>query len=232
MGEQSAGPDAHLEQKRPDYYGGSRSPLADFFAANRPTTGRALDVGCGTGSVGAALLSRGFSEVIGIEPVAAVAQEARTRLSDVVVGTFNSVDRAALGSFDLVVFGDSLEHMLDPWAALTDAREMLLPGGALLLSVPNVAHWSVLWPALKLGRWDYADEGLLDRTHLRFFTPASLVKALDAAGYHVLARMGIERKMPRRRRWMRPLIARVWPHVLVFQECVIAVPVERIVKPS
>jgi 2-polyprenyl-3-methyl-5-hydroxy-6-metoxy-1,4-benzoquinol methylase len=232
MGEPSVFVDAHLVDARPSYYRYPRTSLLDFLAAHRALEGRALDVGCAAGTLGAELLRRGFAEVIGIEPVSRVADEARTNLSDVIVGTFHGVDRAALGTFDLIVFGDSLEHMLDPWAALADAREMLNPGGALILSVPNVSHWSVLWPALKLGRWDYKDLGLLDRTHLRFFTPASLAKALGAAGFRVLARLGTEKKLPKRRRWMRPFIARLCPHLLVFQEYVIAIPAERIVKPS
>jgi SAM-dependent methyltransferase len=224
--------DAHLEAKHERYCTGKRAPLVDVLADHRPMSGRALDVGCSTGGLGAELLSRGFAQVIGVEPMPAIAELARANLTDVVVGTFQSVDRAPLGAFDLIVFADSLEHMLDPWTALTNARQMLNPGGAILLSVPNVAHWSVLWRAWKMGRWDYQEEGLLDRSHLRFFTPITLAETLDRAGFDVIGSMGREKRMPKRRRWMRPILLRLWPHLLVFQQYVVAVPSERIVTSS
>jgi 2-polyprenyl-3-methyl-5-hydroxy-6-metoxy-1,4-benzoquinol methylase len=171
MAEVPATEHAFLEEKPSGYCRGKRTVLIDFLASHHALEGRALDVGCSGGSLGAELLERGFSRVVGIEPMPEAAQQARTVLSDVVQGTLQDIDRSALGTFDLVVFADSLEHMLDPWTALSHARDLMNPQGALLLSVPNVSHWSVLWRALKLGRWDYKVEGLLDRTHLRFFTP-------------------------------------------------------------
>jgi len=230
VGDDPAVVGSHFETKHKGYYRADRSELIDFFAQHRPFSGRALDVGCGEGGLGRELLRRGFTEVHGIEPVPAIADKARADLTTVFEGTFQSVDRDALGAFDLIIFADSLEHMIDPWAALTQAREMLTPNGAVLLSVPNVAHWTVLWRALKLGRWDYTDEGLLDRTHLRFFTPATLVESLRAAGFLVLASKGREKPLPKNRRWVRPVLKRVWPHVLVFQEYIVAVPSEGIVS--
>jgi 2-polyprenyl-3-methyl-5-hydroxy-6-metoxy-1,4-benzoquinol methylase len=194
-----------------------RSLLLGFLGEHR-----VLD-GCASGALGAELMVRGYSQVVGIEPRPEAAERARRRLSEVIVGSFPEVVCASLGQFDLVVFADCLEHMVDPWTALRVARGLLSPNGVILLSVPNVSHWSVLWPALRLGRWDYVDAGLLDRTHLRFFTPATVAEALDAAGLQTVARMGFE--LPTRR-WLRPIIRRVCPHVLVFQEYVIAVPTE------
>jgi 2-polyprenyl-3-methyl-5-hydroxy-6-metoxy-1,4-benzoquinol methylase len=221
--------DAHFEAKRSGYYRSVRRPFADFLAAHHRMGGRALEVGCGDGLFGAELLRRGFTEVVGIEPVPEAADRARANLSSVAVGTFQGVDRNAFGRFDVVAFGDSLEHMLDPWQALRDAREMLTDDGVLLLSVPNVSHWSVLWPAWKLGRWEYKSEGLLDRTHLRFFTPSSLEAALVAAGFETTGSMGTEPPLPPGRRWLKPVIARLWPHLLVYHMYVVAARAERIV---
>lgn len=174
-------------------------------------------------------MRRGFAEVVGIEPVPEVAERARSNITEVLVGTLQSVDRSSLGTFDLVVFADSLEHMFDPWEALADVRGMLNSDGVILLSVPNVSHWSVLWAAFARDRWDYMDTGLLDRTHLRFFTPTTLAEALNVAGYSIVARMGQESFVRRRYRWLGPLVTRLWPHLLVFQEYVIAVPSQRTV---
>jgi 2-polyprenyl-3-methyl-5-hydroxy-6-metoxy-1,4-benzoquinol methylase len=230
MAETAKTSQAHFETKRRAYYRCTRKGLVDFLAAHHPMAGRALDIGCAEGFFGAALLERGFTEVVGVEPVSEVADRARARLSRVVVGTFDDIDRSSLGLFDVVAFGDSLEHMLDPWKALRDAREMLTSDGVLLLSVPNVAHLSVLLSAWRRGRWDYKDKGLLDRTHIRFFTPATLSEALVVAGFETTATMDIEKPLSFKRRLARPLIAALWPHLLVFQMFVVAAPSERTVS--
>lgn len=188
-----------------------------------------MDVGCGEGRFGEYLLHHGFSEVVGIEPFAQAAHVARGRLSNVTCSTFQEADKSSLGLFDIICFADSIEHMVDPWAALRESRSMLEQGGALLLSVPNVSHWTVLWRALNFGRWDYEDSGVLDRTHLRFFTPATISDAVQASGYRIVATGGVGEEaypLPRKRQWLRPLIARKWPHILVYQYFVLAVPAE------
>jgi SAM-dependent methyltransferase len=88
------------------------------------------------------------------------------------------------GPFDAIVYGDVLEHLSDPRAALVALDRTLAPGGIVIVSVPNVAH---LWVRLSLlaGRFDYADRGILDRTHLRFFTRRTLVAFLHSAGLTV-----------------------------------------------
>jgi 2-polyprenyl-3-methyl-5-hydroxy-6-metoxy-1,4-benzoquinol methylase len=232
MGDAAPTNDAHLEAKRPKYYRCRRLALADFLAANHPVGGRALDVGCGEGFFGAELLARGFSEVVGIEPVPDVAGRAQANLSRVIAGTFQGVDQDSLGLFDVVSFADSLEHMMDPWQALRDAREMLAPDGVLLLSVPNISHLSILLSAWRRGRWDYKSKGLLDRTHVRFFTPATLAEALVDAGFETAASKDMEVALSRKRRLLKPLIRHYWPHLLVFEMYVVAVPSERTVSPS
>lgn len=244
-------PEAPLEPKPTHYYAGDRTPLVDFYFQHRGAGGRALDVGCGAGLLGAELLRRGFSEVHGVEPVARAAQAATERLTSVVNGIFPSERVEALGCFDLIVFADSVEHMHDPWAALRTAGGMLEPEGALLLSVPNVSHWSVIRQLFE-GRWDYVDEGLLDKTHLRFFTPATLREGLTAAGFRLAAEQGVRGPVddptgrPSAQRtiadkaafWfsllfnpflpiyspkIEPFLERFWPHTLVYQQYVIAV---------
>jgi 2-polyprenyl-3-methyl-5-hydroxy-6-metoxy-1,4-benzoquinol methylase len=143
--------------------------------------GRALDVGCANGVFAHSLFSVGFREVWGVEPDAQCARRAAARLTGVIAAPFPSAETGEHGTFDLIVFGDSLEHLQDPWTSLSAARKLLSDDGVLILSVPNVAHFSVVLPLLR-GRWDYADSGLLDRTHLRFFTPQSIVKTVLDAG--------------------------------------------------
>ena len=83
--------------------------------------------------------------------------------------------------FDYIIMGDVIEHLLDPWAAVQNMRELLVPGGAIIASIPNVAHISNLYNTLN-GLWTYQDMGLLDRTHFRFFTKYEIVKLFKDAG--------------------------------------------------
>lgn len=86
--------------------------------------------------------------------------------------------------FDYIIMGDVIEHLLDPWAAIRNMRELLVSGGAIIASIPNVAHISNLHNIL-CGRWTYEDAGLLDRTHLRFFTKYEIIKLFEGAGLAV-----------------------------------------------
>lgn len=145
---------------------------------------RVLDVGCATGYLAEALRSRG-STVSGIEFDPDAGRRALPFLDKLVVGDLDSLDLAeefAPASFDVIVFGDVLEHLKDPLSALRRARPLLAPGGAVVISIPNVAHGS-LRLALLQGRWEYHDTGLLDRTHIRFFTRSTLLALLHDAGF-------------------------------------------------
>lgn len=141
-----------------------------------------LDVGCATGDIARALVARGC-RVSGVDGDAE-AEAARETLDELVIA---DLDRSPLTehfkaeSFDAVVFGDVLEHLIDPGAALRDARTLLRPDGRIVVSVPNVAHGAVRLALLR-GRWDYTDKGLLDRTHLRFFTLETVCELLEDAG--------------------------------------------------
>lgn len=146
-----------------------------------------LDVGCATGYLARALVERGC-QVSGVELVPEAAEEARPVLDQLVVGDLTTLDLAAeLGEarFDCVVAGDILEHLADPAPVLRSLVGLLAPGGSVVVSTPNVSHGS-LRLALLQGRWQYLDRGLLDRTHLRFFTRASLLELLHDAGLSVV----------------------------------------------
>lgn len=144
---------------------------------------RVLDIGCSTGYLGEALVAAGCS-VSGIEFDAAAAEKARAHLDRVVEADLERLDFADHfedGEFDVLVLGDVLEHLTQPVAVLRSALRLLAPGGSVVISVPNVTHGSVRL-ALLQGRWRYTDTGLLDRTHIRFFTRQSLHTLLAEAG--------------------------------------------------
>lgn len=144
---------------------------------------RVLDVGCATGYLGEALKARGCT-VSGVEIDPEAAARAAEVLDTVVVADLASVrltEHFAAGSFDVVVLGDVLEHLTDPLRLLRDATAVLAPGGSVVISLPNVSHADVRL-ALLQGRWRYSDRGLLDRTHVVFFTADSLLRLLADAG--------------------------------------------------
>lgn len=144
---------------------------------------RVLDVGCATGYLGAALMERGC-RVSGVEFDAVAAARATEILDEVLVADLevvDLVDHFGHGAFDVVVFGDVLEHLRDPVALLRQARRLLDVGGYVVISIPNVAHGS-LRLALAQGSWRYTDRGLLDATHVHFFTRSSFLQMLSDAG--------------------------------------------------
>jgi len=161
----------------------SQSVLLDLVGWHKSV----LDIGCATGYLGEALIARGCT-VTGVEIDPEAAEEARARLNRVIVGDLAQLDLDAVLSsdrFDVVVMGDVLEHMVDPDALLLRAVSLLSPGGSVVISVPNVAHGS-LRLALLQGRWQYKDRGLLDRTHLRFFTRPAVEALVRDAGLRIV----------------------------------------------
>jgi 2-polyprenyl-3-methyl-5-hydroxy-6-metoxy-1,4-benzoquinol methylase len=141
-----------------------------------------LDVGCWSGFNGRYLQACRAAVVDGIEPHGEMAAKAALSYRHVV----NAPAETALAelrdvSYDAMLFMDVLEHLVDPLAVLRPSASMLAPGGRILISLPNIAHWSIRRHLLA-GHWRYQDSGLLDRTHLRFFTIESALELIEAAG--------------------------------------------------
>ena len=169
-------------QARADYHGHARPEIAALVPASAR---RIVDVGCGRGELGRALkAARPGVEVRGVEPMAEAAERARAVLDDVMVAGAEAPLPSAWPRPDCVIFADVLEHLVDPWAVLRAYHALLLPEGTLVVSIPNVRHRSVMAPLLH-GRWDYVPAGVLDRTHLRFFSRQTAVELIEGAGFRV-----------------------------------------------
>lgn len=183
-----------------------------------------LDVGCSAGSLGRALITQGAT-VDGIEYDEAAAREARGTYRQVLVG---DIERMTLpldaAAYDRMVCADILEHLRDPCAVLVRLRPLLAPNGLLVVSTPNIANWSIRLLHLA-GRWEYQERGIMDRTHLRFFTRRSLEALLRRAGYRVVE-CDVTVPLPALRRepfnrWAH-FLGRRWKNLLAYQFVVVA----------
>ena len=150
-----------------------------------PPGARVLELGCASGYMSSVLKERLGCSVTAIEVSAEAAERAREHCARVVVGDAEALDLERLfgpAAFDAIVAADVLEHLRDPARVLQRLRPLLASGGAVVASVPNVAHGSVRL-ALLGGEFRYRDAGLLDRTHLRFLTRETLQDLFETAGY-------------------------------------------------
>jgi len=167
---------AEIDLPNPDT---SHALLVELTGPDR----RVLDVGCGAGHLGRALKARGC-RVAGVEIDEAAAEAAAEVLDEVLIGDVDELDLVrhfGKESFDVVVFGDVLDRVADPVATLRRVRPLLVDTGAVVASIPNVAHGAVRLALLK-GRFDYRPLGLLDATRVRFFTRGSVYETFREAG--------------------------------------------------
>lgn len=149
-----------------------------------------LDVGCGFATTSQHIAARG-NRVTGIESSAEAVTVARARVSEVIQADLQQLDevKRSLGNrrFDVIIFADVLEHLAWPIGVLRGYLDLLHDGGSVIVSLPNVGLWSVRLNLL-LGRFRYDETGVLDRTHLRFFTRRTAREMIEQAGLKVVRR--------------------------------------------
>jgi 2-polyprenyl-3-methyl-5-hydroxy-6-metoxy-1,4-benzoquinol methylase len=163
--------DAYFSHERQDMHG---------FLPERFST--ALDIGCAEGRFLGAFADK--CETWGIEPNADAASRAAGRIGRVLTGFFEEAESQLPDEhFDLVVCNDVIEHMPDPTRFLTALKRKMKPGGTLVASVPNVRFAPVMFELIVRKDWKYRDAGVLDRTHLRFFTERSFRRLLEESGF-------------------------------------------------
>lgn len=169
----------------------SRSEMIPFVPSSAK---RVLDVGCNTGGFGEALKAVRTVEVWGLEPNEDACRMA-SRVLDRVINTQFSRDADVPNEyFDVVTFNDVLEHLVDPWQALTIAKSKLREGGAIVASIPNLLHIDNLEHMLIERDFRYEPDGIRDRTHLRFFTKVSIVRMFSDCGFDVCTIAGINER--------------------------------------
>jgi 2-polyprenyl-3-methyl-5-hydroxy-6-metoxy-1,4-benzoquinol methylase len=195
---------------------------------------RILDVGSAQGVLAQKFTERGF-EVTCVEGSPELAALGKDKCREMIVADLDQPLPRLNGQFDVIVYADILEHLRNPMDVFTGFNRYLRPNGLVIVSVPNFAH---LWVRLNLlfGRFEYADRGILDRTHLRFFTLRSFQKFLQDAGLEadeiVATPVPLLLAVPRRYHggWLRALhalnavVARYWRTMFGFQFVAVAHP--------
>ena len=171
------------------YYDHPRAEMAAFLPDGAR---RVLDIGCGAGRFATAIKDRFGLEVWGLEVDPTAAETAAGSLDRVLVGdALQRLDDVPAGRFDCIYLNDVLEHLVDPEALLQALPAKLAPRGRVVASLPNVRYFPHLWDLVIRGRWEYRDEGILDRTHLRFFTRSSTAAMFQRCGYRIEQSQGL-----------------------------------------
>lgn len=170
-----------------------REQRAHGYETSRPdvqalvplTARRVLELGCSSGSLGAAIKARQGAVVVGVEISDAYGQDAADRLDRVII---SDAEAFALDAppdeapFDCLVAADVLEHLVDPWAVLTRCVAFLSPGATVVVSLPNILYIPAIVRLIRKRRWPRDREGIFDGTHLRWFTRGDALEMLRAAG--------------------------------------------------
>ncbi len=165
------------------YFGNIRHDVIELVA---PGANRILDIGCGEGNTGQLLKEQGkAAEVVGVEKIAEVAEIARTRIDTVLCVDVEAMSLPNTDYFDYIIMGDVIEHLYDPWALVNNMGQYLKKGGFVIASVPNIRNFRIIKSLFLKGEWNYSSDGLLDDTHLRFFTKKTIVELFSSEDFAV-----------------------------------------------
>jgi SAM-dependent methyltransferase len=180
-------PDATVggyKDKQGSYFAGVRQDFLDLLP--KDGSAKVLEIGCGSGETGAAAIARGLCRsYTGIELAPQAAALARTCLTEVLEGDVEKMPFPWPDShFDAVLMSEVLEHLIDPWALVKRVAAKLKPGAIVLASSPNVAQLAILKNIIA-DRWELTESGVMDRTHLRWFTQGSYRQMFEDAGIRI-----------------------------------------------
>lgn len=166
------------------YFAGARCDYVSELPSD--ANARILEIGCGKGDTGALALSEGkCARYCAVEVYGPAAEIARGKITEVITGDVENVKLPWLSqSFDALILSEVLEHLVDPWAVLRKLRPLMKPGALVFASTPNISHYNVVVMLLR-GQWRLFDKGVMDRTHLRWFTPQTFWEMFESCGYRV-----------------------------------------------
>jgi len=168
-------------------YIGVRNDIISLVPTN---AARILDIGCSIGINGKEIKKKNENaEVIGIEIDREMANEAEKNIDKVILGNIEQIkltDYFSIDFFDCIIFADVLEHLKEPWSVLKNAVKHLKPDGVVIISIPNIRHYTTIFNLIFRGYWPYRERGIHDKTHLRFFTLKNIHELLDTARLEII----------------------------------------------
>jgi len=177
------------ENKPKTYYNFQRPEMLELLPK---TSKRILEVGCGQGTFAAQIKAYNDAEVWGIEFMPKEGEIAKTTLDKVFIGPVEDfINELPDNYFDAIYFNDVLEHLAYPDNVLRDLKIKLVDGGLIISSIPNIRNFRVLKMLVFNGNWDYVDHGIMDKTHLRWFTKKSIIKMYETLGFEIISHKGI-----------------------------------------
>lgn len=172
--------------KTPDhgYYDNARREIEPLLPANLESV---LEIGCGEGNTLLWLQHTGLAKTCkGIEILPDVASRGKAAGLDIIVADIENEGIPFKDQYDLVLCLDVLEHLHDPWSTIKVITNSIKPGGYFIASIPNISHISILSDLIFRDQWAYSEAGILDKTHLRFFTRSTAQQLLSSAGLEII----------------------------------------------
>ena len=171
----------NYENKNDIYFNRVRKDIIPLLPKSN---NRILEVGCGTGATLAYLKNNGYcNHTYGIELFPEAMKVAKKRLDYTYEGNIESMQFSLQeSSFDVILCLDVLEHLVSPDKVVSYLHKLLVPGGIIIASIPNIRHISVLFPLVFKGEWNYENSGILDKTHLRFFVKNTAIELMESSG--------------------------------------------------
>ncbi|QIL40669.1 class I SAM-dependent methyltransferase [Pedobacter sp. HDW13] len=187
------------QAKEDGYFQHVREEMLEFIPK---TAINILEIGCGDGSFGAYVKSNIPCTYYGIEPDSRFSKSAAEKLDYFDNSLFTAENNLLVSHFDCIIFNDVLEHLADPQATLLNCKALLKPAGVIVSSIPNLRHAPYLYRLAYLGEFQYENSGIMDKTHLRFFTKKSIKKMYEALGFEVVRHVGINKSLAPRFKYL------------------------------
>lgn len=183
-------------KKTTNYYIVDRSNIVAMVPKNIRTI---LDIGCAKGTFLKSVKEQTNAETWGIEIVTDIANNAKDNVDNILIGKIEDlIDSIPDNYFDCITFNDVLEHLLEPTDVLKKIRSKLAPKGIIIASIPNVRYFKNIYELIVKKDWEYKETGILDSTHLRFFTKISMRRMFENAGYKLIKQEGINKPTSRK----------------------------------
>ncbi|GGX36539.1 class I SAM-dependent methyltransferase [Undibacterium squillarum] len=195
--------------KKAEYFSHIRKDIQSLLPAYSE---RVLEIGCGGGGTLQWLTSAGYAgQTVGIEICWEAAIHAAEHVTEVINAPVEqALDCLAGQKFQLILCLDVLEHLIDPWSILSQLYPYLAPGGRIIISLPNIRHHSILLPLLLNGSWNYTSAGILDQSHLRFFTRSTAIRMLESQGYRIVGSKDNGLDISRKLEYWKLLVRNRW----------------------